>query len=140
MEEKEKPKGAIFRFVRSAFNPDLKDAINSYREQRRPFINQIAALFIYHKLIPKDHPAVNPDNPAPVARIAWEAWQLLELRPRNWWRIVVFASFAVPWLLFWLSVIAMILVFLHSHTAASHRQGDKSTAEASSPLGNAPLK
>jgi hypothetical protein len=77
-------------------------------------------------LIPRRHPAVDLDNPAPVRRQLWIAWQLLDLRFSNWRRILTFASAALPWVLIWFGIAAFFVVVvlapltreLHIHKTA----------------------
>lgn len=69
----------------------------------------IANLFVHHELISTDYPAVRGEKSFAMVRLLWAAWELLDLHPRNWRRIVMFGSFAVPCLLMWLTIIAFLL-------------------------------
>ena len=109
---KDRKLNKIRNTYRSVLKPDFAGPQGSYAAQRRKSAALIALLFAHHRLIPKDHPAVNPDSPAPVYRLVWIAWELLDLRLDNLWRIFVFASFAVPWLLIWLTVIAFLAALI----------------------------
>lgn len=93
----------------SWFDPDLSGDFRAYAKRRSESARTLAGLFVHFKLIPPDHPAVKADQSFPMVRLVWATWQLLDLHPGNWRRILIFGSFAVPWVVMWVAITAFVL-------------------------------
>ena len=96
------------------------------KKHRTRYRRGIAAVFAWsmvrNKLIPRGHPAVNLHNPAPVWRQLAIAWRLLDLRPSNWQRVLIFASCALPWVLIWFGIASFLVVMVLAPLAREVRE------------------
>ncbi|MDR3424352.1 MAG: DotA/TraY family protein [Alphaproteobacteria bacterium] len=107
----------------SLFNPHLGESLSPIGQSFSLFVRIIAMIFAMNGLFPKDHPALNTDDNAPLSLsyVLRAAWGELSFTREGLPKVLLFSAVSSALALIALSVcIVLMLMFVHPAHAASN--------------------